>query len=85
MALTHTIKTFEVEENESTKTRVGFMIEDDTDGSVLMIDKLITTGSKTDNEITAEAYTAAQAETDAWQSDKANIGKKWNPDTNQME
>ena len=85
MALTYKIKTFAIETDNTSKTRVGFMIEDDTDGSVLMIDKLITTGSKTDNEITAEAYAAAQAETDAWQSDKANIGKKWNPDTNQME
>ena len=85
MAITHTIKTFEVEENEPTKTRVGFMIEDDTDNSLLVIDKLITTGSKTDNQITQEAFEAAQAETDAWQANKANIGKKWNPDTNQME
>jgi orotate phosphoribosyltransferase-like protein len=85
MALTYTIKTFEVDSNESTKTRVGFTIIDDTDDSVFLIDRLVTTGSKTDNTITQEAHTAAQAEVTAWVSSKTNIGKTWNPDTNQME
>ncbi len=85
MALTYKIKTFEVDSNESSKTRVGFTVEDDTDGSVFLIDKLVTTASKTDNAITQEAYTAAQAEVDEWIGSRTNIGKTWNPDTNAME
>ena len=85
MALTYTIKNFEVDENDSSKTMVGFTVVDDTDDSVFLIDKLVTTGSKTDNAITQEAYTAAQAEVDEWVGSRTNIGKTWNPDTNQME
>ena len=85
MALTYTIKTFEVDDNESSKTRVGFTVEDDTDGSIFLIDKLVTTASKTDNAITQEAYTAAQTEVDEWVASRTNIGKTWNPDTNAME
>ena len=85
MALTYTIKTFEVDSNESSKTRVGFTVEDDTDDSVFLIDKLVTTASKTDNAITQEAYAAAQTEVDEWVASRTNIGKTWNPDTNAME
>ena len=85
MALTYTIKNFEVDENDSSKTMVGFTVVDDTDDSVFLIDKLVTTGSKTDNAITQEAYTAAQTEVDEWVASRTNIGKTWNPDTNQME
>jgi hypothetical protein len=85
MALTYKIKTFEVDDNESSKTRVGFTVEDDTDGTVFLIDKLVTTGSKTDNAITQEAHTAAQTEVNAWVASRTNIGKTWNSDTNQME
>ena len=85
MALTYTIKNFEVDENDSSKTMVGFTVVDDTDDSVFLIDKLVTTGSKTDNAITQEAYAAAQTEVDEWVASRTNIGKTWNPDTNQME
>ena len=85
MALTYKIKTFEVETDDTSKTRVGFTVEDDTDGSIFVIDKLITTASKTDNAITQEAYTAAQTEVDEWVASRTNIGKEWNPDTNQIE
>jgi hypothetical protein len=85
MALTYKIKTFEVDDNESSKTRVGFTVEDDTDGTVFLIDKLVTTASKTDNAITQEAHTAAQTEVNAWVTSRTNIGKTWNPDTNAME
>jgi len=85
MALTYKIKTFEVEIDDTSKTRVGFTVEDDTDGSIFVIDKLITTGSKTDNAITQEAYTAAQSEVNAWVASRSNIGKTWNPDTSAME
>ena len=85
MALTYTIKNFEVDGNDSSKTMVGFTVVDDTDGSVFFIDKLVTTGSKTDNAITQEAYNAAQAEVNAWVASRTNIGKTWNPDTNAIE
>jgi hypothetical protein len=85
MALTYTIKNFEVDENDSSKTMVGFTVIDDTDDSVFLIDKLVTTASKTDNAITQEAYTAAQTEVDEWVASRTNIGKTWNPDTNAME
>ena len=85
MALTYTIKTFEVDDNESSKTRVGFTVIDDTDDTVFLIDKLVTTASKTDNAITQEAYTAAQTEVDEWVASRTNIGKTWNPDTNAIE
>ena len=85
MALTYKIKTFEVEINDTSKTRVGFTVEDDTDDSVFLIDKLVTTASKTDNAITQEAYTAAQTEVNEWVASRTNIGKEWNPDTNEME
>ena len=85
MALTYTIKTFEADDNDASKTRVGFTVIDDTDDSVFVIDKLITTGSKTDNAITQEAHTAAQTEVNEWVASRANIGKTWNPDTNTME
>ena len=85
MALTYTIKNFEVDGNDSSKTMVGFTVVDDTDGSVFFIDKLVTTGSKTDNAITQEAYTAAQTEVNEWVASRTNIGKTWNPDTNAIE
>ena len=85
MALTYTIKTFEADDNDASKTRVGFTVIDDTDDSVFVIDKLVTTASKTDNAITQEAYAAAQTEVDEWVASRTNIGKKWNPDTNEME
>ena len=85
MALTYTIKNFEVDENDSSKTMVGFTVVDDTDDTVFLIDKLVTTASKTDNAITQEAYTAAQTEVDEWVASRTNIGKTWNPDTNAIE
>ena len=85
MALTYTIKNFEVDGDDSSKTMVGFTVVDDSDSSVFVIDKLVTTGSKTDNAITQEAYNAAQTEVNAWVASKTNIGKTWNPDTNAME
>ena len=85
MALTYTIKNFEVDGDDSSKTMVGFTVVDDSDNSIFVIDKLVTTGSKTDNAITQEAYTAAQTEVNEWVASRTNIGKTWNPDTNAME
>jgi len=85
MALTYEIKTFEVDTNDSSKTRVGFTVTDSSDENIFLIDKLVTTSSKTDNAISKEAYDAAQTEVVAWQNSKNNIGKTFNPDTDSLE
>ena len=81
MALTYKIKTFEVELDDTSKTRVGFTVVDDTDDSTFLIDKLVTTGSKTDNAIAQEAHNAAETEVAEWVDSRTNIGKTWNPDS----
>jgi len=85
MALTWKIKTYEVEEGDSSKTRCGFYVTDDTDDTVMAIDKLITTGSKSVDAISKEAYDACQSEVTAWVNGKTNIGKTFNPGTNELE
>ena len=76
MALTYKIKDFAT---VGTDVLVGFAITDDSDGQVLIIDKTVAKGSKTDNAIIEEAQAAAQAEIDEWAASRANIGKTWNP------
>ena len=76
MALTYKIKDFAT---VGTDVLVGFAITDDSDGQVLIIDKTVAKGSKTDNAIIEEAQAAAQAEIDEWVASRANIGKTWNP------
>ena len=85
MALTWEIKTYEVEEGDTSKTRVGFMVKDDSDGAMFAIDKLITTGSKSVDDISKEAYDSCQTEVNTWVNGKSNIGKKFNPSTNKLE
>lgn len=76
MALTYKIKDFAT---VGTDVLVGFAITDDSDGQVLIIDKTVAKGSKTDNAIIEEAQAAAQDEIDEWAASRANIGKTWNP------
>ena len=85
MALIYKIKTFETEDGDSSKTRVGFMVTDDSDNSQFAIDKLVTTASKSDDAISKEAYDAAQTEVTAWVNGKSNIGKTFNPSSNALE
>jgi len=85
MALTYKIKTFETEAGDSSKTRVGFKVTDDGDNQDFFIDKLVTTGSKSDNAISKEAYDAAQTEVTAWVNGKNNVGKTFNPSSNALE
>lgn len=85
MALTWEIKTYEIEQGDSSKTRVGFMVTDDSDNKQFAIDKLITTGSKSANTISKEAYDACQSEVTEWQNSKANVGKTFNPSTSELE
>ena len=76
MALTYKIKDFAT---VGTDVLVGFTITDDSDGRVLIVDKTVAKGSKTDNAIVEEAQAAAQAEIDEWVASRANIGKTWDP------
>ena len=85
MALTYKIKTYEVEEGDSSKTRVGFTVTDDSDNTYFLIDKLITTASKTVDAISTEAYDACQTEVTAWVDSKSNLGKTFNPTTSTLE
>ena len=50
MSLTYKIKTYETDTEDSSKTRVGFYVTDAQDNK-LAIDRLVTTGSKSKQEI----------------------------------
>lgn len=82
MALTYKIKKFD--EDGSGNVLVGFKVDDDSDNTTFIIDKLVAKGSKTDNAITEEAYDASQTEVNAWVASKANIGKTWNPSSKSL-
>ena len=84
MSLTYTIKNYETDLTDSSKTRVGFFVTD-AQGNKLAIDKLVTTGSKSKEAIITEASNAAQDEIDTWASQFEVVGKIWNPDTNSFE
>tara|TARA_R100000329_G_scaffold145558_1_gene131221 strand:+ start:310 stop:564 length:255 start_codon:yes stop_codon:yes gene_type:complete len=84
MSLTYTIKNYETDLTDSSKTRVGFFVTD-TQGNKLAIDKLVTTGSKSKEAIITEASNAAKDEIDTWASQFEVVGKIWNPDTNSFE
>ena len=71
------------DDDDSSKTKVGFKITSDS-GSVLIIDKLITTGSKTSEQIVTEAQTASKSEIDEWQKTQSNIGRVWDADNNKF-
>lgn len=84
MSLIYTIKNYETDTEDSSKTRVGFYVTD-AQNNKLAIDKLITTGSKSKENIITEASNAAQDEINAWASQFEVVGKTWNPDTNSIE
>ena len=83
MALKYEIHKMHTDDDDSSKTKVGFKITDDN-GAVFIIDKLITTGSKTSEQIVTEAQTASQSEIDEWQKTQSNIGRVWDADNNQF-
>ena len=85
MALIYKIKTYEVEQGDSSKTRVGFTVTDDSDNAELLIDKLVTTASKSADAISKEAYDACQTEVTAWVDSRSNLGKTFNPATSSLE
>ena len=82
MALTYKIKSWD--EDGSGNVVVGYQVTDDSDGSVLIIDKSVTKGSKTDSVISQEAYNASQTEVNAWVATRANVGKTFDPSNNTL-
>tara|TARA_Y100001937_G_C7055804_1_gene301330 strand:- start:167 stop:421 length:255 start_codon:yes stop_codon:yes gene_type:complete len=84
MSLTYKIDKFQKDPDDATKTLVGFRITDEA-GNVFIIDKRITTGSNSDEQLVTAAQAAGQAEIDEWAASFANVGKTWNPETNSFE
>ena len=84
MALTYQIDKYEVDSEDDTKTKVGFKVTNDS-GNILIIDKSVTTGSNTAEQIVTAAQADAQDEINAWDNATANVGKTWNPETNEFE
>ena len=83
MALKYEIHKMHTDDDDSSKTKVGFKVTSDS-GSVLIIDKVITTGSKTAEQIVTEAQTASKSEIDAWVATQSNIGRVWDADNNKF-
>jgi len=84
MSLTYAIDKFEIDGEDATKTLIGFRITD-ANGDIFIIDKRVTTGSNSDEQLVTAAQSAAQSEIDAWVASRANVGKIWNPDTNSFQ
>ena len=84
MSLTYKIKSYETDTSDSSKTRVGFFVTD-AKSNQLVIDKLVTTGSKSKNDIITEAFDLAKSEIDDWSSQFEVVGKIYNPDTKEVE
>ena len=84
MSLTYKIKSYETDLSDSSKTRVGFFVTD-AKSNQLVIDKLVTTGSKSKNDIVTEAFDLAKSEIDNWSSQFEVVGKTYNPDTKEVE
>ena len=84
MSLTYVIKSYETDFEDSSKTRVGFFVTD-AQGNKLAVDKLVTTGSKSKNDIVSEAFDLAKDTIDDWASQFELVGKNFNPDTKEVE
>ena len=84
MSLTYVIKSYETDFEDSSKTRVGFFITD-AQGNKLAVDKVVTTGSKSKNDIVSEAFDLAKDTIDDWASQFELVGKNFNPDTKEVE
>ena len=84
MSLTYVIKSYETDFEDSSKTRVGFFVTD-AQGNKLAVDKVVTTGSKSKNDIVSEAFDLAKDTIDNWASQFELVGKNFNPDTKEVE
>jgi|TARA_B110000196_G_C20843269_1_gene519283 hypothetical protein len=80
MALTYKIKNYETDVDDASKTLVGFKVTNEA-GGLFLIDKKITTGSNTKNQIVAAAHAAAQTEIQAWVDYEATVGLTFDPDS----
>ena len=80
MALTYKIKNYETDVDDASKTLVGFNVTNEA-GGLFLIDKKITTGSKTRDQIVAAAHAAAQTEIQAWVDYEATVGLTFDPDS----
>ena len=81
MSLKYIIKNYEIDTEDSSKTRVGFFVTD-AQGNKFAIDKLVTTGSKSKEEIITEASNASQDEINTWATQFEVVNKVWNASTN---
>ena len=81
MALTYKRKNYETAADDASKTLVGFTVTNDSPAGAFLIDKKITTGSNTRDQIVAAAHAAAQTEVQAWVAFEANLGLTFDPDT----
>ena len=88
MSLKYTLKTWEKETEPKEgggrqivagKTRVGFFVDDEKENR-FVIDKVLNTGSKTQEALTKEAHGLCQTEVSEWVDSLVNIGNEWNPD-----
>jgi|TARA_E500000318_G_scaffold32686_1_gene32391 hypothetical protein len=84
MALIYKIDKYLVDPDDASKTKVGLRVQDEA-GHVLIIDKSVTTGSNSAEQIVEAAQAAGQAEIDQWATDMSNIGKTWNPTDKKFE
>ena len=84
MSLTYVIKSYETDFEDSSKTRVGFFVTD-AQGNKLAVDKVVTTGSKSKNNIISEAFDLAKDTIDSCASQFEVVGKNFNPDTKEVE
>ena len=84
MSLTYVIKSYETDFEDSSKTRVCFFVTD-AQGNKLAVDKVVTTGSKSKNNIISEAFDLAKDTIDDWASQFELVGKNFNPDTKEVE
>ena len=84
MTITYKIKDYKTDPDDALKTMVGFIVTDEK-GRQFLIDKKVTTGSNTKEQIITAAHTASQTEVNDWIAYEENIGKTWNPDTNTLE
>ncbi len=76
MSLKYKLKTFQKEIANPKKTRIGFKIIDEKK-EILYIDQLVETGTKTQEQLTKEAYDLCQDSVNEWVESKKNIGLEW--------
>ena len=85
MTITIKVVKYEQDENDASKTMVGFDITDTNIFNITKaVDSSVTTGSKTPDEISTEAYAAIAHRVTAWQEENANIGKTFDPDASKL-